>query len=44
MRENSAKYYVAESMWMIINEFMTKKGANIVSVSTPLLSPCYHVY
>jgi len=26
MRENSAKYYVAESMWMIIDEFMTQKA------------------
>ena len=26
MRENSAKYYVGESMWLIIDEFMTKKA------------------
>ena len=40
MRENSAKYYVAESMWMIIDEFMTKKAGkysqcvNSVTVTT----------
>ena len=40
MRENSAKYYVAESIWMIIYEFMTKKAGkysqcvNSVTVTT----------
>ena len=40
MGENSTKYYVAESMWMIIDAFMTKKAGkysqcvNSVTVTT----------